>query len=286
MAASRLTGLSPFFSLPRFEAGEGGGAAQQRLALFSLYILLPPLWVLRTSFVPDSQAYSVALLPEVTLANYVKLFAKDAFALAYQDSLIAAAGSTLLGLPIAAMTGYAFARFRTGGQTSRFLVLATQMLPPVALVLPVFGLFRLAGLTNSVLGLVIAYGAMNLPFLTWILMGFFEGVPIELEWAAQVDGATVWGAFWRIVIPVSLPGIAAASVLGFILAWNEFLFALILTGPTTATIPVALAGLQSQNGVEIAEIAAGVVLAVVPLIIASRLIQRHLVRGLTFGAIK
>src|SRR6516164_1399168 len=155
------------------------------LALFSLYILLPPLWVLRTSFVPDSQAYSVALLPEVTLANYVKLFAKDAFALAYQDSLIAAAGSTLLGLPIAAMTGYAFARFRTGGQTSRFLVLATQMLPPVALVLPVFGLFRLAGLTNSVLGLVIAYGAMNLPFLTWILMGFFEGVPIELEWAAQ-----------------------------------------------------------------------------------------------------
>ena len=101
-----------------------------------------------------------------------------------------------------------------------------------------------------------------------------------------MDGATVWGAFWRIVIPVSLPGIAAASVLGLILAWNEFLFALILTGPTTATIPVALAGLQSQNGVEIAEISAGVVLAVVPLIIASRLIQRHLVRGLTFGAIK
>ena len=244
------------------------------LALFSLYILLPPLWVLRTSFVPDSMAYKVALLPDVTLANYIKLFAKDAFALAYQDSLIAAAGSTLLGLPIAAMTGYAFARYRTGGQASRFLVL------------PVFGLFRIAGLTNSVTGLVIAYGAMNLPFLTWILMGFFEGVPIELEWAAQVDGATVWGAFWRIVIPVSLPGLAAASVLGFILAWNEFLFALILTGPTTATIPVALAGLQSQNGVEIAEISAGVVLAVVPLIIASRLIQRHLVRGLTFGAIK
>jgi len=146
--------------------------------------------------------------------------------------------------------------------------------------------FLTSGLTNSVTGLVIAYGAMNLPFLTWILMGFFEGVPIELEWAAQVDGATVWGAFWRIVIPVSLPGLAAASVLGFILAWNEFLFALILTGPTTATIPVALAGLQSQNGVEIAEISAGVVLAVVPLIIASRLIQRHLVRGLTFGAIK
>ena len=256
------------------------------LVLFSLYILLPPLWVLRTSFVPDSAAYKVALLPEVTLANYIKLFVKDSFALAYQDSFVAAAGSTLLGLPIAAMTGYAFARYRTGGQAGRFLVLATQMLPPMALVLPVFGLFRMAGLTNSVAGLVIAYGAMNLPFLTWILMGFVEGVPIELEWAAQVDGATVWGTFWRIVLPVSLPGLAAAAVLGFILAWNEFLFALILTGPTTATIPVALAGLQSQNGVQIAEISAGVVLAVLPLVIASRLIQRHLVRGLTFGAVK
>src|SRR5690242_1325035 len=114
------------------------------LTLFSLYILLPPLWVLRTSFVPDSLAYKMAPLPEVTLANYIKLFAKDAFALAYQDSFAAAVGSTLLGLPIAAMTGYAFARYRTGGEASRFFVLATQMLPPVALVLPVFGLFRLA----------------------------------------------------------------------------------------------------------------------------------------------
>jgi multiple sugar transport system permease protein len=256
------------------------------LVLFSLYIALPPLWVLRTSFVPDSSAYKVALLPETTLANYVKLFAQDQFALAYWDSFAAAAGSTLLGLPLAAMAGYAFARYRTGGNASRFFVLATQMLPPVALVLPVFGLFRMAGLTNSVLGLIIAYGAVNLPFLTWILMGFFEGVPVELEWAAMVDGATVWGAFWRVVMPVSLPGLAAAAVLGFILAWNEFLFALVLTGPTTATIPVALAGLQSQNGVQIAEVSAGVVLGVAPLLIASRIIQKHLVRGLTFGAVK
>ena len=256
------------------------------LALFSLYMLLPPLWVLRTSFVPDSVAYQPSLFPDLTLANYVKLFAKDQFAVAYKDSFVAAAGATLLALPLAAMTGYAFARFRTGGQLSRFVVLATQMLPPVAIVLPVFALFRLAGLTNSVTGLVIAYAAINLPFLTWILMGFFEGVPVELEWAAMTDGATAWGAFWRIVVPVSLPGLAAAGVLGFILAWNEFLFALILTGPTTATVPVALSALQSQNGVQIAEVSAGVVLGVAPLLIASRFIQKYLVRGLTFGAVK
>lgn len=256
------------------------------LVIFALYIALPPLWVLRTSFVPDSVAYKVSLFPAFTFDNYIKLLTDGSFGQAYINSFIAAAGSTLLGLPLAAMTGYAFARYRTGGQVSRFLVLATQMLPPVAIILPIFAIFRLLGLTNSVPGLMIAYAAINLPFLTWILMGFFEGVPIELEWAAQVDGATVWSAFWRIVMPVSLPGIAAAAVLGFILAWNEFLFALILTGPTTATIPVALAGLQSSNGVQIAEISAGVILGILPLLVASRFVQRYLVRGLTFGAVK
>ncbi len=256
------------------------------LIFFALYIALPPLWVLRTSFVPDSVAYKITLFPEFTLDNYIKLFTEGSFGRAYLNSFIAAAGSTVLGLPLAAMTGYAFARYRTGGQISRFIVLATQMLPPVAIILPVFALFRMFGLTNSVTGLMIAYAAINLPFLTWILMGFFEGVPIELEWAAQVDGATVWEAFWKIVMPVSLPGIAAAGVLGFILSWNEFLFALILTGPTTATIPVALAGLQSSNGVQIAEISAGVILGIVPLLVASRFVQRYLVRGLTFGAVK
>jgi multiple sugar transport system permease protein len=268
------------------EKGKSNFLSHAVLALFALYIGLPPLWVLRTSFVPESAAYGLAVMPAFTLDNYVKLLVQDKFWLAYLDSLVAATVSTLLALPLAAMAGYAFARYRTGGQWSRFVILATQMLPPVAIILPVFTIFRMFDLTNSVTGLVIAYAALNLPFLTWILMSFFEGVPVELEWAAMVDGATVWRAFWKIVLPVSLPGLAAAAVLGFILAWNEFLFALVLTGPTTATIPVALAGLQSQNGVQIAEVSAGVVLGVLPLLIASRFIQQYLVRGLTFGAIK
>jgi len=105
----------------------------------------------------------------------------------------------LLALPFAAMTGYAFARFRTGGRLARFVVVATQMLPPVALALSSFAIFRAVGLTNSIPGLILAYSALNLPFLTWILMGFFEGVPVDLEWAAMTDGTTAWGAFWRIV---------------------------------------------------------------------------------------
>ena len=182
--------------------------------------------------------------------------------------------------------GYAFARFQTSGRFGRFLVLSLQMLPPVALVLPAFAILRSMELTQSLTGLTIVYAALNIPFLAWILMGFFEGIPVDLEWAAMTDGTTAWGAFWRIVLPVSLPGLAAAGVLGFILSWNEFLFALVLTGSKTATIPVALASLQTSNGIQIGKVSAGVVLAILPLIIASRFIQRFIVQGLTFGSVK
>lgn len=256
------------------------------LVLVCLVILLPPLWVLRTSLVPEAQSYSPALMPGFTIENYRGLLVDKGFAVHYVNSLVVALGSVLLALPFAATTGYAFARFRTGGRFARFAVLATQMLPPVAIVLPTFALFRSLGLTNSLAGLVLVYAALNLPFLTWILMGFFEGVPVDLEWAAMTDGTTAFGAFWRIVLPVSLPGIAAAGVLGFILAWNEFLFALVLSGPRTSTVPVALAALQTSNGVQIAKVSAGAVLAVLPLVVASRFIQRFIVQGLTFGSVK
>jgi multiple sugar transport system permease protein len=249
-------------------------------------ILLPILWVVRTSFLPEPLSYSPELMPAATLDNYVALFTSTRYGQSYLNSLIVALGSVVVALPFAAMTGYAFARFKTGGRAGRFAVLATQMLPPVAIVLPAFALLRTVGLTNSLTGLIIVYAAVNLPFLIWILMGFFEGIPVDLEWAAQTDGATAWGAFWRIVLPVSLPGIAAAGVLGFILTWNEFLFALVLSGPQTATVPVALASLQTSNGVQIAKVSAGVVLAVLPLVIASRFIQRFIVQGLTFGSVK
>ena len=225
-------------------------------------------------------------MPAFSTENYAALFAKNHFGTFYLNSIIVSACSVLLAMPFAAMTGYAFARFRTGGRFARFAVLATQMLPPVALVLAAFAILREVGMTNSLTGLIIVYAALNLPFLAWILMGFFEGIPVDLEWAAMTDGTTAWGAFWRIVLPVSLPGLAAAAVLGFILSWNEFLFALILSGPKTATIPVALAALQTSNGVQIGKVSAGVVLAILPLVIASRFIQRFMIQGLTFGSVK
>jgi multiple sugar transport system permease protein len=269
--------------------GPWSGAARTSLhiglAIASLSVLLPILWTLRVAVVPASDSYNPEILPALSTENFAALFS-GRFGQSYFNSLVVATGSVLLAMPFAVSMGYAFARFSTGGSLARFAVLATQMLPPVALALPAFALFRGFGLTNSLPGLVLVYTAVNLPFLTWILMSFFKGIPVDLEWAALTDGCTPWGAFVRIVLPVSLPGMAAAGVLGFILSWNEFLFALVLSGPKTATIPVALAALQTSNGVEIGTVAAGVVLAVLPLMIASRFIQRFIVEGLTFGAVK
>ncbi|MCX7888275.1 MAG: carbohydrate ABC transporter permease [Rhodobacteraceae bacterium] len=255
------------------------------LIVACLAVLMPIVWVTRVAVVPASMSYSPGLLPQVSSENFEALFA-GRFPRSYLNSLIVAAGSVILAMPFAVTLGYAFARFGTAGRVGRFSVLATQMLPPVALVLPAFAILRSLHLTDSLFGLTLVYAALNLPFLTWIMMGFFRGIPVDLEWAAMTDGATAAQAFRIVVLPTALPGIAAAGVLGFILSWNEFLFALVLSGPRTATIPVALAGLQTSNGVQIGTVAAGVVLAVLPLIVASRFIQRFIVEGLTFGAVK
>lgn len=256
------------------------------LILVSLFFLLPLLWILRTALLPDQLAY---VLPPRwgpwTLENFRSLLT-GTFGRAMLNSLVVASATVLIGLPLGALLGYALSRYRTGGEALRFGVLATQMLPPIALALPLFSLFRTWGLVNTLPGIVIAYLAFGLPFMSWMLMGFFEGIPRELEESALVDGATPLGAFVRVVLPVSTPGLFAAGVLGFILAWNEFLFVLLLSGLETQTIPVVLAAQITQRGVLFSRVAAGVVLSILPVIVLARVVDRYLVAGLTFGAVK
>lgn len=256
------------------------------LILVSSFFLLPLLWILRTALLPESLGY---VLPPrwgpLTLANFAELL-QGAFGRALLNSLVIASSTVIFGLPIAALLGYALARYRPGGASLRFGVLATQMLPPIALALPLFSLFRSWGLVNTIPGIVIAYLAFALPFMSWMLMGFFEGIPRELEEAALVDGATPLGSFVRVVLPVSAPGLFAAGVLGFILAWNEFLFALILSGQDTQTIPVVLSAQITQRGVLFSRVAAGIVIGILPVVVLARVVDRYLVEGLTFGAVK
>lgn len=257
------------------------------LIAFSALILLPLLWVFRVSLTNKLNAYKIP--PEWTtphIDNYIEIFAAYPFATWFLNSMIVALAATAIALPLAVAMAYAFARFNTGGIGLRLGVLASQMLPPVILVLPLFAWFLTAGLLNTHIALVIAHITINLPFLAWMLVAFFEGEVKQLEEAARVEGATRFQAFTRIAVPVAAPGILAAGLLGFILSWNEFLFALILSGKHTQTLPVGLSALETHRGVEIALLAAATLFAILPVFALLPFLRKYLIKGLSLGALK
>ena len=257
------------------------------LTFFSLMILMPLIWILRVSLTDRITAYKIP--PEIGtlgLMNYVEIFERYSFIAWFANSLIIALAATAISLPLATAMAYAFARFNTGGAFLRLGVLASQMLPPIILVLPLFGVFLFAGLMQTHAALVVAHLTIALPFLAWMLISFFEGDVARLEEAARVDGATRWQAFRLIALPVAAPGILAAGLLGFILSWNEFLFALVLSGPGTQTLPVGLASLETHAGVEIAPLAAATVVSLLPVFALLPFLRKHLIKGLSLGALK
>src|SRR5882724_1748096 len=257
------------------------------LIAFCAAIFLPLLWLARVALTSKLTAYK--LPPEwaaLRLDNFVEIFQSYNFAGYFTNSLIAAIGSTVIALPLATAMAYAFARLNTGGAPLRLFVLASQMLPPVILVLPIYTLFLKTALINTYAGLIIAHLTISIPFLAWMLVAFFQGDIEQLEQAARVDGATRFQAFLRIAVPVAAPGLLAAGLLSFILSWNEFLFALILTGKATNTLPVGLSTFQTQRGVDIALVAAGTLVSIVPVLVLLPFMRRYLIKGLSLGALK
>lgn len=265
------------------------------LTLASLSILLPVLWTARTSFATKDLAYRPAeLWFAPTLINYREIFVDNTFQTYLWNSLWIAVASALVCLVIGSLAAYSIARFRTGGSLFSLTILGTQMLPPVALVIPFYLMVRNRitilgheyGFFDRGLTLVVVYLSFNLPFVVWILIGFFQSLPREIEEAGRVDGATQFQVFRQIVIPVALPGLLAAGVFSFVLSWNEFLFALILTGRESRTMPVALASLMTSQGNQVGAICAATIAMMLPIVLLTWIIQRFLVRGLTFGAVK
>lgn len=257
------------------------------LVVFSATIFLPLLWLLRVALTDKLTAYRIP--PEwVTpdLSNFVEIFTGYPFLGYFANSLLVAVGATLGALPLATALAYAFARYNTGGLELRLFVLSSQMLPPVILVLPLFMVFLNASMLNTLAGLIIAHMTISLPFLAWLLVAFFQGEVALLEQAARVDGASRLQAFVRITLPVTAPGVLAAGLLAFILSWNEFLFALILSGPQTNTLPVGLASFQTHRGVDIALLSAATICAILPVFVLLPFMRRHLIKGLSLGALK
>jgi len=289
MAATAMQGSSGAYSPRRTRLPSAGRlGAHAVLIATSLVVLLPLLWIARTSIVSRRVAY---LIPPdwgatLNLDSWSYIFGDQNFVRFFVNSLGIGLGTALLSLLIGVPAAYSIARWRTGGQPVRVGILATQILPPIALVIPVFILAREAGLLNNQVLIAVMYLSFNLPFVVWILSGFFLGLPQEVEEAALVDGATRMQILRLVVVPMALPGLIAAGVFSFVLAWNEFLFAFILTGIGSRTLPVALVGLITQAGTQVGPMAAGTVLMSVPVIALTFIVQRYLVTGLTFGSVK
>lgn len=258
------------------------------LTLASLGILLPILWVIRTSLANRLIAYKIppVWFFQPTFDNYLTIFDKYPFQDYLVNSLVISISASLVALLIGSLAAYSIARFRTGDPWLRLSMLSTQMLPPIALVIPIFLIMNVIQLWDTLLGLIIAYLSFNLPYTVWILISFFQSIPVELEEAAMIDGCSRIQALWRIIFPVALPGLLSAGVFNFILNWNEFLFALVLTGRSTRTLPVAISSLWTQQGVNIGAVSAATVVTILPVIFLTYVIQKSMVRNLTFGSIK
>lgn len=269
----------------------GWGLHYALLGLYLVFALFPLFWLLKVSVTPNDLLYSegVRLWPSRTgLEHYVSVIGHTDFPLFFKNSVIVATATAGFSTLFAAAGGYAFSRFAFRGKVwITGLMLLTQMFPLVMIIAPIFKLLSPLGLTNSLGGLVIVYTAFNVPFATFLMQSFFDAIPRELEEAAMIDGETRFGALLRIVLPLTLPGIAATLGFVFTAAWSELLFALMLISSTAAsTFPVGLLSFVSKFSVDFGQMMAAGILALLPVCCFFFLIQRYLVQGLTAGAVK
>lgn len=219
-----------------------------------------------------------------TLENYRTVLVEQDFTAFTVNSFIVAVGSTALGLMIGLPAAYAIARYRTRRLAT--LILSARITPGITFLIPWFILFSLLSMVDTYQALIYTHLLVGMPLITWLMIGFFEDIPIELEESARVDGATVQQVFARVVLPVSKGGIAAAAILAFVFSWNNFMFSVVLAGNSTRTLPVAVFNFMSYGAINWGAIAAAATIMTLPVILLTLLVQKHIVRGLAAGAVK
>lgn len=256
-----------------------------------VFALFPCYWMVVSSLRPSQELFTVPprLLPaSVTTQWYDVVLRTTRMPRFFLNSLMVSGGSMLVSLLIATLGAYSLTRFVYAGQRAVLLsVLISYVLPPVLLLLPLYLTLGLLGLINTYTGVIITHVTFTTPFCLWLLRSFFRAIPIDLEEAAMVDGSTRLGAFVRIVLPLATPGILSTGLFGFILSWNEYLFAsVLLTGEARKTVPIGIAEFITQYDIHWGEVMAASTLATIPVVIIFVMIQRHFVRGLMAGAVK
>lgn len=276
MTAARLLGRISFYAL---------------VALIIFYAVFPFYWAVISSLKTGSALFRVEFLPSApSFENYRALFAEQPFARNILNSLFVASLATLIALALATLAAYALSRITFRGRsTALFAILSISMFPQIAVLSGLFELVRALGLYNSLIGLVLTYLLLTLPFTTWVLTAFMRELPRALEDAAIMDGASTFGILIHVFVPLMAPALAAAGLLAFILAWNEFLFALTFTlSSEQRTVPVAIALITGASAYELpwGRVMAASVIVTVPLIGLVLLLQRQIVSGLVAGAVK
>lgn len=264
-------------------------AAQVALILLAaVLVLLPIVWIGMAAFKRHVDVFQLKLLFTPTLENFGKIIQPPYSVLdKLMNSLVVAGCTVLIALPLATCAAYAFSRFRLAGERVMLVtILATQFVPAVVIVLPFFLMFRQFGLLDTRLALILVDIAIVMPFATWMIKGFIDGIPLETEEAAMVDGSTRLQVIRNIVIPMAAPGIITAGIFSFIIAWNEFLFALILTRRDALTLPIGLQLFNAEEGVLWHLLAAAGLLIMAPMIVLALAVQKHFVQGMTMGAVR
>jgi multiple sugar transport system permease protein len=278
------------------ERGRGSGGRMLRYGLIALAVfsaLLPVYWMVTISLKSEVDQFAVppkwfAFSP--TLAHYYDAFVERSFGQYLITSAIVAVLSTVCAIVLGTLAAYALARFRLPHKLNARLalwILSTRMFPPIVTAVPLFLLMRDVRLLDTLASLVIVYTVFNLPFVVWMMRGFFIEIPRDLEEAARVDGDSRLGALRRVLLPLVAPGLAATAVFCLIISWNEFLFALTLTQTDAAmTLPVGIAGRVTQYEIKWGVMSAAGVVAMIPILVFALAVQRYLVRGLSLGAVK
>lgn len=267
------------------------GIAYAVLLLVALSVLIPVLWMLSTSVKNDTEIFTIPpqwIPDEVTFASYQRIWTDYPFARYFLNSFIVVSCSTLISLAFSCLAGYGASRFHFRGK-GMFLtfLLVTQMFPSIMLLIPFYKIIQTLGLVNTHTALIMTYISFTIPFCSWMMMGYFQSIPKELDEAAAIDGCSRFRTFLQIIFPLSLPGAAATAIYSFITGWNEYMFALVLTqSETMKTVPVGIGQLIGQYKIMWNDMMAASLVATIPLTLIFLFFQKYLISSLTAGAVK
>ncbi|MBO4617400.1 MAG: carbohydrate ABC transporter permease [Lachnospiraceae bacterium] len=257
------------------------------LIIYAVFALFPLIWMVMISFKSDTEVFTTTFAFHPTLANYKEVLLRSDYGRYILDSVIVSGGAVLVSIIVGVPAAYALARYNFPRKEDlAFQILSYKFAPEILVVLPLFMIYQKLGLYDSYLGLIWVYQLISLPLLIWVVRGYFEDISVEIEYAAQVDGYSWYQIFFKMLVPLIKPGLVSSALLAFIFAWNSFTFPLILSSNKVYPVTVAIMKYLGTDSAHYGQLAVASTVSALPAVIFALCIQKHLVRGLSFGAVK